>query len=69
MKNDINRQEYPFLDLILWDTKKQKFTPEEIFYLCEKRYRYFDERKLSSKERQLLQRLIKTVGKGAFNHS
>ena len=49
MKNSINRQEYPFLDQILWDTIKQNFTPEEAFYFCEKRYQYFNNQELSNK--------------------
>lgn len=69
MKNTIKRQEYPFLDLILWDTTKQEFTPEEIFYFCEKRYQYFDEKNLSHKELALLQQLIDVVGKGIFLHA
>lgn len=69
MKNSINRQEYPFLDQILWDTIKQNFTPEEAFYFCEKRYQYFNNQELSIKESNLLTNLINTVGNGVFLHA
>lgn len=69
MKNSINRQEYPFLDQILWDTIKQVFTPEEVFYFCEKRYQYFNNQELSKKETSLLTDLINTIGNGVFLHA
>lgn len=69
MKNSINRQEYPFLDQILWDTIKQVFTPEEVFYFCEKRYQYFNNQELSKKETRLLTDLINTIGNGVFLHA
>lgn len=62
----IDRQLYPELNLILWDTASQYVTEQHAFQAYETRWQYVAEERLTAAEKALLKKLIKTIGKGMF---
>lgn len=62
----IYRKDYPALDYILWDTKADSLTEKTAFEAYEKRWKFIAEDKLTTDERNLIQKLIKSIGKGLF---
>ncbi|MFY9180549.1 MAG: hypothetical protein WAO12_12360 [Venatoribacter sp.] len=62
----IDRQQYPELNLILWDTTQRYLSEERAFNTYETRWKYVDETKLCEAEKALIARLIKEIGKGLF---
>lgn len=62
----IDRQLYPELNLILWDTASRYITEQHAFQAYETRWKYVTEERLNSTEKALLEKLIQTIGKGMF---
>lgn len=63
---DINRTYYQELNLLLWDIHTQFIKPEVAFQLYEKRWKYVDEKLLTKDEKNLIEKLTNTFGKGLF---
>jgi len=60
--------EYPQLKLIAWNRRENDLVDEEeALALYERNWRYVDEANLIPKERQLIDHLVKTVGKGVLH--
>jgi len=62
----INRNDYPELNKLLWDIHTTKVAPEVAYQLYEQRWQFVDQDNLIKRERELLDTLQKTVGKGLF---
>lgn len=60
----INRNEYPELNIILWDMADTYIEPEVAFRMYERKWRHVDEKRLTAKEKNLIAELTKTVGQG-----
>ena len=58
----IDRNQYPQLDRLLWDTKQQYFTHKEAITIYEDRWRFLFETELTAKERKLSAGLTKEFG-------
>lgn len=64
--DDINRADYPTLDLLLWDIHARTIAPNVAFQIYERRWSYVDEKKISTSERELINLLTIEFGKGIF---
>lgn len=62
----INRQHYPQLDLLLWDSQANEIAEPDAFVIYEKRWRYVEQADLTEQERQLIKRLTALFGNGIF---
>jgi len=65
----IYRMDYPFLEDILWDTRKCEFSGEELLYYIERRFGYIDYNTLDSHEIDLIAMLVRDYGNGILLHS
>lgn len=63
---NIDRQLYPELNLILWDTANRYVTEQHAFQAYETRWKHVDENNLNNLEKELIAKLIKNIGKGLF---
>lgn len=60
--------DYPQLRLIAWNRRDDDLVEEEeVLAMYERNWRYVDEAMLDSKERQLIDRLIRQYGHGVLN--
>ena len=66
MMKPINRQHYPELDKILWDTHAQNIEPKLAYQCYEQRWQFVDQNNLIKKEKVLLEQLKNTIGNGLF---
>lgn len=62
----INVARLPGIRGALWDLAVQELPAEDLLHLYEDRWRYVDEEKMSHHERQLLDDLIESIGRGVF---
>lgn len=62
----IDRTRYPQLDRILWDTHSREITPQRAFAAYEERWAFVDTTGLTAQERQLVETLTRTEGRGHF---
>ncbi len=62
----INRQHYPQLDKILWDTQAQNIEPTLAYQCYEQRWQFVEQHKLSKQEKALLEQLKQNIGNGLF---
>lgn len=58
----IDRQQFPELDRLLWDTKERFFEEKEVLEIYERRWPYIEPGKLKARERQLIKTLAKNAG-------
>ena len=59
--------DYPLLREIAWSTDPEaELSPTEAFSIYERNWRHLDREAMGAKERELLERLIATVGKGVL---
>lgn len=66
MNKAINRHDYPQLDGLMWDSQASEIDGEQAFLLYEKRWRYVEQANLNESEKQLIEKLTQTFGKGLF---
>ena len=62
----IDRNNYPQLDLILWDRADRFITARDAFAAYERRWPHIDQAQLLPAERQLIKRLTTEYGNGMF---
>lgn len=63
----IRLADYPLLREVAWSTDHEaELTPSEAFALYERNWRHIDREAMSPRERHLVERLTKTVGKGVL---
>lgn len=62
----IDREKFPQLNLILWDTKVRFVEPLDALNMYERRWRYVDRSKLTEKENQLILGLAAYYRDGLF---
>lgn len=62
----IDRKEYPELNLLLWDIRRELIEPEYAFQMYEQRWGYVSQKHLTEKEKLLIEELTQTCGKGYF---
>ncbi len=63
----IRLADYPMLREVAWSTDQEvELTPHEAFALYERNWRHIDREAMSRRERDLVERLTKTVGKGVL---
>lgn len=63
---DIDRNEYPKLNLILWDRAERFVAPDVAFRMYEERWRFIDSDGLSDRERRLIDVLKDAYGHGCM---
>ena len=64
----IKLSDYPQLSLIAWNRHQESLiTEEEALALYEANWRWIDERTLTTKERKLIDELVKNAGNGVLN--
>jgi len=64
----IRLPDYPQLQLIAWNRRNDAFIEEaDAFALYERNWHYIDEARLSTSERQLIERLTRIFGNGVMN--
>lgn len=66
MKPLIDRQEFPELDLIMWDNAQRYVSRREAFAIYEQRWSYLNPDKLTPAEKNLIAELTKECGRGLF---
>jgi len=58
---------YPMLREVAWSTDQEaELTPREAFALYERNWRHIDREAMNRRERDLVERLTKTIGKGVL---
>ena len=63
----IRLADYPMLREVAWSTDHEAdLTPSEAFALYERNWRHIDHEAMNRRERNLVERLTKTVGKGVL---
>lgn len=62
----IDRRQYPELNTIMWDMHCERVEPKVAFDLYERRWRYIDTARLTTKETDLIQQLTNEFGNGMF---
>lgn len=62
----IDREQYPELDLIMWDLAGRFVTPERALHLYETRWRFLDQQRLTPPEKVLIERLAQAYGHGVM---
>ena len=63
----IRLADYPMLREVAWSTDDEaELTPHEAFALYERNWRHIDPEAMDRRERDLVERLTKTVGKGVL---
>lgn len=62
----IDRNEYPELNLILWDRAERFIAPDIAFRMYEERWRFIDPNCLTDHERKLIDALKVTYGHGCM---
>ena len=62
----INVDDYPNLSLIAWNRQRRLVTEEEALALYEANWRLIDVMNLTAKEQALIDRLVRTHGKGVL---
>lgn len=62
----IDRKDYPELNLILWDMHDQFIEPSVAFELYERRWGHVAENQLCQEEIALIKELISEFGNGVF---
>lgn len=68
MENPIRLADYPQLRLIAWNRRAEDLvSDEEALALYERNWRHIDQGSLQPAERHLIDRLIRTVGKGVLH--
>jgi hypothetical protein len=63
----IDVREYPELALLCWNRADRFLPAQEAFALYERNWRFVDEKRLSARERGLLDRLARRYGNGVLN--
>ena len=63
---NINRTQYHELNQLLWDMHQKFINPKLALELYERRWGYVDQKKLLTKEKNLINRLTKEFGNGFF---
>ncbi|KKO49360.1 hypothetical protein VT06_07605 [Arsukibacterium sp. MJ3] len=58
----IDRQQFPELDRLLWDTKERFFEEKEVLDIYERRWLFVDQRKLTASELKLISNLAQNAG-------
>lgn len=59
--------DYPQLALLAWQRQNPVIDAEEAFALYEANWRFVDDEALTKQERDLIEHLMKTYGKGVLN--
>lgn len=62
----IDREQYPELDLIMWDRADRYVTPQDALHLYETRWRFVDKERLCNKEKTLIRKLTDDHGHGVM---
>ncbi len=63
----IRLADYPQLRLIAWNRGVEEIEAQEAFALYESRWRFIEPASLTPSERELIQKLTATFGRGLFN--
>jgi len=64
----IKLSDYPQLTLIAWNRHQESFiSEEEALALYEANWRWIDEKTLTTRERKLIDQLVKNDGNGVLN--
>ncbi|MBL8205287.1 MAG: hypothetical protein JNM09_13715 [Blastocatellia bacterium] len=64
----IKLSDYPQLSLIAWNRHQESFiSEEEALALYEANWRWIDEKTLTTRERKLIDQLVKNDGNGVLN--
>ena len=66
MNNLIDRNQYPELDLMLWDNASPYIEKKEAFHIYERRFHFIDFNKISKQEKKLIQELADEFGNGVL---